>query len=249
VEKKEHHNLQWLSAGISKGFRTLCGTVFAVAAIALIGCLDIPDEPTESTALEQLDIYVFQEGTADSTLLKVRPTDSSIVRASTYPRHLQSTLTCRWLQVKKDSNLVMGEGFEYTIPADAKSSDIPNAVEVTDVVGNTFLKEFKIVVNQKPTLDSITEPTSGDTLYGNRNTSIRFKWRSYDSDSFDENSLVHTLIIDSTSYSVGHLTEIMQSGFSEGAHTFQVIVADSFGDADTLPEKTFYMVDTLGGSR
>ena len=41
----------------------------------------------------------------------------------------------------------------------------------------------------------------------------------------------------------------MQSGFAEGKHTFRVIVYDSYGDADSLSEKTFYMLDTLRGQR
>ena len=217
-----------------------------VALATLSGCLDIPDEPAEKVYLERLDIFVLQEGTADTTLMKIRPTDSSVVKAATYPMQLKNSLTCHWLYIKGDSATVMGEGYEYTIPANTKAKDIPNAVEVTDEVGNTFLKEFKIVVNLKPVLEPQTTPANGDTLYGNTNTSIKFKWNSYDSDSFDENHLEHTLVIDNVPYAVGGLTELMQSGFSEGRHTFQVIVNDTFGDADTLAEKTFYMVDTLG---
>ena len=59
----------------------------------------------------------------------------------------------------------------------------------------------------------------------------------------------HTLVIDSVRASVGSVTEIMQSGFAEGKHTFRVIVYDSYGDADSLSEKTFYMLDTLRGQR
>lgn len=232
-----------------KGFRIACGAVFAVAALALLGCLDVPDEPAEGIYLERLDIFVFQDGTADSTLLKIRPTDSSTVKVSTYPRQLKNSLSCRWLLVKKDSSFTIGEGFEYIIPANTKSNEIPNAIEVTDEVGNTVRKDFAISVNMPPQLEPETTPADGDTLYGNENFSVRFKWRSSDSDSFDENRLEHTLVIDNISYSVGNLTELQQSGFSEGRHSFSIIVKDSFGDADTLPAQTFYMVDTLGGKR
>ena len=246
MEKKETHNLLKHSAGIFKGFRLACGAVFFVFLTALSGCLDIPDEPAEKIYLERLDIFVLQEGTADTTLMKIRPSDSSIVKAATYPMQLKNSLSCRWLRVNGDSSVVMGEGYEYTIPASTKTSDIPNAVEVSDEVGNTFLKEFEIVVNLMPVLEPQTTPANGDTLYGNTKTAFKFKWHSYDSDSFDENRLEHTLVIDGVPYSVGQLTEIMQSGFGEGRHTFQVIVSDTFGDADTLSTKTFYVVDTLG---
>lgn len=219
-----------------------------VAILALQGCLDIPDEPRIGTELERIDVFVLQEGSSDSTLMKIRPTDSSIVKASTYPRQLKNSLTCHWLRIKGDSSTVIGEGFEYGIPANPNKNNIPNAVEVIDEVGNSFLKKFDIVVNLRPVLETNTIPAHGDTLYGNTSTSIKFKWSSYDSDSFDENRLNHILILDGVSYTVGHLTEIMQSGFDEGPHTFQVIVTDSFNDADTLSEKTFYMVDTLGGA-
>ena len=67
-------------------------------------------------------------------------------------------------------------------------------------------------------------------------------------DAFDENRLQHTLIIDGSEYPVSRLTEILQSGFTEGEHSFQILVQDTFGDADTLPERHFYVIDTLGGS-
>ena len=122
------------------------------------------------------------------------------------------------------------------------------ALEVFDEVGNTLRKDFVINVNMAPKLNTTTIPANGDTLYGNEHTSIQFKWSSYDYDSFDENKLQHTLIIDGTEYPVSRLTEIVQSGFTEGKHTFQIIVQDSFGDADTLAPRSFYILDTLGGT-
>ena len=133
---------------------------------------------------------------------------------------------------------------------------LPNELKVTDEEGNSLLKEFEIAVNMEPMLSSATIPASNDTLYGNSHTSILFKWKSYDYDDFDEDRLEHTIIIDGLRYPVGHLSEIWQSGFEEGQHTFQIIVFDTFGDSDTLAPTTFYvadttlhMADTLGGEQ
>lgn len=248
MEKKETHNLRKHSAGMSKGFRLVCGAVFFVALTALSGCLDIPDDPNESLYVERVDIFLFQDGTPDSTLLKIRPNDSAVVRATTYPRQFKNNLTFHWLYCKGDSATIIGDSAEYTIPASPEASDIPNALEVFDEVGNKISKDFVINVNMAPKLYTETIPANGDTLYGNRHTSIQFKWKSYDYDSFDENKLQHTLIIDGVEYPVSRLTEIVQSGFTEGVHTFQIIVQDSFGDADTLAPRSFYILDTLGGT-
>ena len=247
MDKLEFHNPWGNSAGMSKGSRFTSGAVLVFVLFLLVGCLDIPDEPNTKRSLESVDIVVLQAGTDDSTLLKIRPNDSSLVRASTYPHQLKTDLSFHWLFKTADSTTVLGEGIDYPIPPYTDEKDIPNALEVSDETGNSILLEFNIVVNMRPTLDSLTIPADGDTLYGNEHTSIRFAWKSVDSDSFDWRLLNHTLIIDSVSYSVGRLTEIMQSGFKPGKHMFQVIVKDSFGDADSLPARTFYMVDTLGG--
>lgn len=235
-------------AGMRKGFRIACGAVFVVVALALLGCLDLPDAPNESQYVERVDVFLFQEGNQDSTLLKIRPNDSAVIKASVYPMQFKNSLTFRWLYCIGDSTTVIGDSLTYTIPSSPKIHDIPNALEVADGVGNTIRKDFKVSVNMAPALHSTTIPANGATLYGNKHTSILFKWKSYDTDSFDENKLEHTLVIDGVEYPVGRLEEIMQSGFGEGEHTFQIMVKDSFGDADTLPVYRFYMLDTLGGS-
>ena len=248
MEKKESHNPQKRSAGMYKGFRLVCGAVFFVALTALLGCLNVPDAPSESQFVERVDVLMLQAGSPDTTLLKIRPNDSAIVRASIYPRQYRHNLTFRWLYCKGDSATVIGDSMEYTIPPNPKISNIPNALEVVDEVGNSIRKDFKITVNMAPVLYTETIPGDGDTLYASLHTLIRFKWKSYDYDSFDENRLQHTLIIDGSEYPVSRLTEILQSGFTEGEHSFQILVQDTFGDADTLPERHFYVIDTLGGS-
>lgn len=249
MEKKEPHNLRFCSAGISKGFRRICGAVFVFALLALQGCLDIPDEPNTERELERVDIVVLQAGNEDSTLLKIRPSDSSVIRASIYPRQYKNQLSFLWSKQTKDTSLTLGEGQDYTIPPNTSTDSIPNRLEVIDEAGNSIQKSFEITVNMEPVLEDFTIPADMDTLFANTHTSILFKWRSFDYDSFDEDRLDHVLIIDGTTYPVGRLTEIRQSGFKEGEHTFQVIVFDTFGDSDTLDIRSFYVRDTLGRAK
>jgi hypothetical protein len=230
-----------------KGFRIACGAVFVVVALALLGCLDLPDAPNESQYVERVDVFLFQEGNQDSTLLKIRPNDSSEVRVVVYPRQYRKQLSFQWSRVIGDSSYVLGEGSEYTIAPNTDRDKIPNELQVMDEAGNSLKKDFEIFVNMEPILSSTTIPANEDTLYGNTHTAFLFKWKSYDNDSFDDGKLEHTLIIDGVNHPVGRLTEIRQSGFNEGQHSFQVIVFDTFGDSDTLAPMTFYVVDTLGG--
>lgn len=252
MDKLENNTPRLNSAGLSGGFRCfrcICGAVFTVALFALLGCLDIPDEPNTESQLEYINVILQQEGKEDSTLLKIRPSESSIVRATVYPRQYKSRLSFQWSRHTKDSTHVLGEGTEYVIEANAGKSKIPNELKVTDEAGNFLTKNFEIFVNMEPSLSNNTIPAENDTIYGNKHSAILFKWYSFDNDSFDEDKLEHTLIIDGETYPVGRLTQIRQSGFGEGAHTFKIIVFDTFGDSDTLDPVTFYMVDTLGGKQ
>ena len=256
MDKYNHHTPRKRAAGIAGGFRIICGAVFASILLMASGCLDIPDEPNTAQELERLDIVVLQAGKEDSTLLKIRPSDSSVVRADVYPRQHKKQLSFTWLRHTLDTTFVLGKEQAYTIAANTSKDMLPNELKVTDEEGNSLLKKFEIAVNMEPMLSSATIPASNDTLYGNSHTSILFKWKSYDYDDFDEDRLEHTIIIDGLRYPVGHLSEIWQSGFEEGQHTFQIIVFDTFGDSDTLAPTTFYvadttlhMADTLGGEQ
>ena len=247
MDKKEHHSLQKHSAGMFGGFRRACGAVFAIAALALLGCLDIPDEPQTAQEVESVSLYILQDGQQDSSLLKIRPGDSAILAAQVYPRQYKKDLSFSWIRRTSFKDSLLGTEETYTLPAQARESSQPNLLILEDKVGNTREYPFSIIVNTPPTLSSETAPAEGDTLYGNTHTAIRFKWKSSDSDDNDFGKLSHTLIIDNLQASVGGVSEILQSGFSEGEHTFRVIVYDSHGDADSLPEIRFYIQDTLGG--
>ena len=37
----------------------------------------------------------------------------------------------------------------------------------------------------------------------------------------------------------------MQSGFSEGRHTFRILVTDSLGDKDSTDKQEFFVIDAL----
>jgi uncharacterized alpha/beta hydrolase family protein len=88
-------------------------------------------------------------------------------------------------------------------------------------------------------------PADGDTLFGNSQTPFTFSWRSIDND--EDEQLQNVLEIDGTRYQVGELNQVLQSGFSEGAHSFRILVEDSLGDKDSLPVREFFVIDTLEG--
>ena len=249
MDKKEHHSLQKHSAGMFGGFRLACGAVLSIVIFTLIGCLDIPDEPQTAQEVESVSLYILQDGQQDSSLLKIRPGDSAILAAQVYPRQYKKDLTHNWIRRTTIGDTLLGTDETYTLPAQAKDSTLPNLLILKDKVGNTREYPFSIIVNTPPALSDETTPAEGDTLYGTANTTILFKWLSFDTDNEDFGKLTHTLIIDGTRASIGSINEIRQSGLAEGSHTFRVIVYDSYGDADSLPEITFYMIDSLRGLR
>lgn len=234
---------------MSGGFRHACGAVFVIALLALLGCLDIPDEPETGREIEYVSLYILQDGQQDSSLLKIRPGDPATLAAQVFPRQYQKELTHHWIRRTEKDDILLGTEETYALPAHVAIESLPNLLVLKDRVGNSQEFPFSIIVNTPPEISRKTEPANGDMLYGSTNTAVRFKWTSSDSDSEDIGRLTHTLVIDGVQASVGTVSEIMQSGFSEGAHSFRVIVHDSYGDTDTLPEVTFYMVDTLGGLR
>ena len=249
MEKKEHHSLQKHSAGMFGGFRLACGAVLVIVFFAFIGCLDIPDEPQTDREVESVSLYILQDGQQDSSLLKIRPGDSAILAAQVYPRQYRKELSFSWIRQTIIGDTLLGTDETYTLPAYITIGALPNLLVLKDKVGNTQEFPFSIIVNTPPVMSLKTEPADGDTLYGSSNTAIRFKWNSADSDDNDFKQLSHTLVIDGAETHVGSVTEIMQSGFSEGKHSFRVFVYDSYGDADSLPEITFYMLDTLKDKR
>ena len=122
---------------------------------------------------------------------------------------------------------------------------IPDRVEIIDNEGNRLEKQISVIVNAPPEISKVTTPANGDTLYGNSHTPFLFAWYAWDRDDDD---IIYSIIeIDGKSYSLGELDNIRQSGLDEGEHTFRIIVEDSRGDRDSIPSRTFFVLDTLEG--
>ena len=216
--------------------------------IPLAGCLDIPDAPSDSRQVERIGISVSQEN-SDSTLLKIRPGDTATLNTEIYPRQYRSDLSFQWIYVdslSRDSS-ILGRKDKYGISPEAIDS-IPNVLKVTDSEGNSQTIAFHVIVNTPPSFSEESTPADQDTLYGNSRSSFLFQWETSSNDEFLDDVIYHTLILDGNAKDVGKLTQVYQSGFSEGKHTFCVIATDAFGDSDTLETRTFYVLDTLGGS-
>ena len=220
----------------------------AVSACAiLVACLDIPDSPDSSEKITSIDIYVKQFGESRTEPLKVNSNDSARLIASVNPENLRNKVRYYWYN---DEDL-MDSGSTYEITTNQMVSEfisnsfIPNRVTIVDDEGNSLEKTFSVTVNAPPRISSETEPADGDTLYGNIHTPFKFQWSAEDNDSSD--SLHCILEIDDVKYNVENLESIMQSGFTEGRHSFRIIVTDSFGDSDSLDTREFLVLDTLEG--
>jgi hypothetical protein len=122
---------------------------------------------------------------------------------------------------------------------------IPDHVKIIDNEGNWLEKQISVIVNAPPEISDITVPANGDTLYGNDHTPFLFTWYTWDRDEDDR--IFSTIEIDGKSYTLGELDNIRQSGLGEGEHTFRVVVEDSRGDRDSIPARTFFVLDTLEG--
>lgn len=239
-----------------KWLHTFCCATFLGCLLLFSGCLDIPDEPITENQIESYSLYIVQPGIADSSQLKINPKDSATLHLSIFPRQFKKQVSVQWfadfIEDPEDSTSarkLLGEGFQYGVSPETSILQIPNIVVITDDEGNQVSFPFNIVINNPPYFSGNTVPAEGDVLYGTTKTAVLFKWQSFDDDAQQGDKLTHTLLIDDQEYNVGSLHQVYQSGFSEGEHTFRIIVKDSYGDTDSLPEQTFYMADTLGGEQ
>ena len=220
--------------------------VFFCILFSLAGCLDLPDDPETGNKIERISLTISQPGTADSTLLKIHPGDSATLVANVYPQQFRDEIAIQWFYIDAQIKKNLGKGLTYGI---AKNFTLlPNYFVATDKEGNELAEAFEIIVNSPPTLSNETTPANGDTLWGSSTMAFLFKWESTDIDEIlGMDSLQHILQIDGNSYPVGPLTQIMQSGFSAGKHSFRVIAEDSRGDSDTLDARSFYVYEKEGG--
>lgn len=211
---------------------------FVLFAIFLLsGCLELPESPDVSKELKSLTVFAFQDGVADSSLLKIHPGKPSTLQAEVYPHQLKKELEFEWWR----DSVVLGRGERFKIDSVELEERIPNVLKVRDALGGEMEIQFHLVVNTPPKMESATKPHEGDTLVGYAHTSFLFSWASSDKDASFGDRLLHTLVLDGLSIEVGELTRLYQSGFEPGEHSFSVIVTDSFGDSDTLSPVTFFV--------
>ena len=211
----------------------------------LVGCLDAPDYPHALQPVESVTVKIKQNGSSYSTQLKVHPSDSATIKAEALPKAYQKDLTFEWFHTNDEKDSLLGRGESYTFYPNVTNGSIPNKLKAIDKEGNQQIQDFSIVINSIPVLSDSTIPANGDTLYGSPHSAFLFAWYSIDIDLVNGDSLFHILEIDGKNYDVGTLLEVKQSGFKPGKHKFRIIVHDLYGDADTLPYKKFYVVDTL----
>ena len=209
-------------------------------------CLDIPDSPGDSPKITSVDVLVKQFGETQESPLKINSDESAELIAQVNPSDFKNDVKYFWY--KGDNKL--GDGMTYPISTDDMASSekikqhIPDKLVIEDREKNRLNTTFKITINVPPKLSTKTIPAAGDTLYGNSHTPFLFSWESSDRD--ENGNLSHILEIDGTAYNVGELQQISQSGFAEGKHTYRIIVEDSLGDKDSIPEQEFFVIDTLG---
>ena len=226
--------------------RTSFGIVTAIALATLpflfCSCLDIPSTPENRREIEHISVYVEQEGIKDSSILKIFPGDSAILKVSVFPRQYKKDFSFEWKRADK----TLGTGESYVIPPKTPTKNFPTLLAVYDPLGSETTIPVDVVANTPPQMDSIVSPAAGDTIYGNATMAILFKWYAYDMDLNYGDALNYTLVIDSTRYELGSLNDILQSGFAPGEHSFYVKVTDSYGDCDSVAPQKFYIIDTLG---
>lgn len=212
-------------------FVTLAGS-FIVSA-----CFDIPSEPSEQKSVNKVSVYIKQGEIVDSSLLKIHPQEDATIFATAHPSKYTGDLDYEWYK----EDVWLGNGEKYFITKNMAAKKIPNKLIAKDAENNEFVLHFDIVINTPPTIDSITKPQPNTAFYGNTKTSIQFEWYSHDKDNED---FTYTILMDDESYVVGEFNSIRQSGFSEGEHTFQVIVTDNYGDSDTSDVVKFFLKGT-----
>lgn len=222
----------------SKIKRVLNLCIALCLGVLFAACLDIPSDPDTQGKIVSISVCTMQYGKTDSTLLKVNPKDSALIVTKVNPEKHKRDLKYYWYN--NQELLDSGSTFPIIFMVNLL---IPNRLVVEDGQGNTIEKNFHIITNAPPVIGSEATPADKETIFGTTETPIRFSWKTGDSNISDE--LEHILEIDGITYPVGPLTEVLQSGFEPGEHTFRVFVADPYGDSDTLPLRHFYVVDTL----
>ncbi len=209
-------------------------------------CLDIPSPPKDTAKITSVNVFAKQFDKAIETPIKLNSSEEAELIAEVTPSKHKKDVQYYWYNGEE----ILDSGATYTVPTSYMDSSfisqnfIPDRLVIEDHEGNTLETSFHVTVNNPPQLLAETTPADGDTLYGNSYTPILFTWQSFDRD--ENNYLNNTLEIDGVRYNVGDLQEVMQSGFTEGRHTFRIFVEDSMGDQDSSATQEFFVIDTLG---
>ena len=217
-----------------------------MAGVVLVACLDVPDLPELSGKIQTVEVSVKQGDETYNDPLKINASEDAQLLVNVPSGVERGHLRCYWFNGDEvlDSGLTYDVFTEYMLSSVFRENFIPDKVVLVDREGNSLEKDFQVIVNAPPVLSDTTKPADGDTLWATPTTPIRFSWYAVDRD--ETVSLKSILFIDSLAYDVGSFQSVLQSGFSSGLHTFQIVVTDSYGDSDTLPRRTFTVLDTTG---
>jgi hypothetical protein len=208
-------------------------------------CLDIPEPPGDTPKITSVQVLVKQFDDTKGEPLKINSDEDAELIAEVNPDKFKNDIKYFWYK----GNDILGKGMVYPINSDDMASsekikqNIPDKLVIEDSENNQLKTTFQITINVPPQISTKTKPANGDTLYGNTHTPILFSWQS--SDRNEDKHLSHVLEIDGIRYNVGELQQLSQSGFSEGKHTYRILVEDSLGDKDSIPEQEFFVIDTL----
>jgi len=198
--------------------------------VFLIACLETPDSPEVSSTTPEILICISQTDSSCSTPLQASPTEPFTLQAKVSPSSVQSELSFKWI-LASGKTLKTGTTFE------TDTSQVPDSLIVTDDYKNRLSFALDFIFDTAPVLSSQTVPAKGDTLLGDSTTAFLFEYSATDADKGD--SLVYTLVLDSTEYFAGSLTSVYQSGFAVGEHRFRVFVQDVYGLQDSTDWVTF----------
>lgn len=192
--------------------------------VFLIACLETPDSPEVSSTTPEILICISQTDSSCTSPLQASPTEPFTLQANVFPSSAKSELSFKWISAKSET-LKTGTPFK------TDTSRVPDSLIVTDDNKNRLSFALDFIFDTAPVLNSKTVPANGDTLFGDSTTAFFFEYSATDADKGD--SLVYTLVLDSTEYFAGSMTTLYQSGLAEGEHAFRVIVQDVYGLKDS----------------
>lgn len=197
----------------------------------LFACLETPDSPEIFNRTPTVSICAVQRDSTCVQPLQVSPSDSFLLDA--HVSEFKDDLKFQWVQAPKK---ILSEAPRFA----TESSCVPDSLLIFDTMGNRLSFPVSFLFDSAPILDSQTVPAEGDTLRGSATEAFFF---SYSASDVDEDSLFYTVVFDSLEFFAGTLTEIFQSGFTPGWHSFRIFVKDSYGLADSSDVIRFFVED------